>query len=1613
MALTSAQRQLFEKLHSSKLEDLKTFQKKNYRGIWSSIIDKYPETAHFVYELLQNADDAEATIVNIVVKANELLFKHNGTKHFDITAEDDERTGDINSITGIGDSTKPTLSNKIGKFGVGFKAVFQYTDTPEIYDDAFKFKIENYIVPCLLEYDHPFRNDGETLFVFPYKNPERSYNDIVNRLKKLENPLLFLSHLQSIQITIYGKDDTAPNSYSYSKEIVFSTKYEDGIVLYKYLLHEPGIDKSLFLFSEDISVRIESNQSTIYPIYVGYYYDEEQRKLITDTKQKIYCFFPTKESFNSCFISHAPFLLTDNRQNLKPNEKYNKQLIKFITSLAAQALVKLRDYGLTHKNLLIDENITEILPVVRRSIYYRLNDELFEEPLYNAYDDILKKEALFVSRNGSYLMASEAFITTPIEIRDLITVTQFNELRGGKGNLDFVKLELQQHLRDIDSDMFYEEIREYKSESIAHDINQSFMEHQDIKWVTKLYNFLRKDAVKLWKTDSGNFNKESYPFRFAPIIKNQNNQWVSPNNETTTLNVFYPLTDQALNDKYNFIHKDYLANESARKFFDELGVKTPDDLDYIRSVIIPKYSGDDVTSTSEEAKEELEVIINYYKKIKDDEVKCSDFIRFIAPSLWLYSDDEYYRLPNELHWNSNILDKYYERKLIYYVDTDFYQPVIDHVGYPLFKDFLSRLGVSSYPHIITNENLGVYELSSRMQAQINSPNYSECLILKDYELDYFEEAANKRYITKELSIYLWNEVLPAIHFERYDTLSYRFREKYARGYRTSTCISTFKDDLVHLNWIYDDNDHLTCPCNTTLENLSPEYNRNNGLIHFLDIKKSEKSIIELGGTSKQQDDYQLGKDIRDEFGNDLTPDEIKNALRKAAADKKAKKDDKNQAESITSSNLPNVAEKPSVDNSDESLDDKLKKKWENKANEQNKRPRPVSKNDDTPLDLNKSHNNPNNNQPFFDNDEESNNQSIPTNHENDEKAAKALLNKNDEAQEKAQKAAEQVEILEMLHNTPKYTFLWYKLLMELMHSEKSTSTDRHIQVDFSEWSFECTDKILRLSNPSRPIPSWLVDSEQIEITALSDKTMKIDGIVVKADERSIDISIDYSEELVELCNKTKKYRVIADNSTSIIDALERRFLQLGYEDDYNLNDNLTKDIQFIYGPPGTGKTTKVVQMIHEILTNRKEKTNILILTPTNKAADVIAEKMVNDDVCYDYLTRFGATESTYLIEDAAVVLNRDTLDMDLLDSNIVVTTAIRYSYDCIQPDNTFICDYPWDYIVIDEASMIDIITVTYILHKGADSKIIIAGDPKQIQPVAQNDMPAYNIYDMVGLKEFVDAVHNYNRYPVITLTTQYRSIPVIGDLVSNYAYGGLVKSDPNRNPQKPLQLDGLTVRDVNFLGFDIVDFDLIKGIGSIEDSAFHLYSAIFTYNFAEYIAKQVNKKYPGQLYTVGIVCPYKKEADAIGQMLENRPVDNNCCQVKCGTVHSFQGDECDIMLIVLNPPLRCSAGSHINNVNILNVAMSRARDYIFFIMPYGQTPGFYQKSIIGKCVDIAHRSITKCEKIEEVMFGDRDFITSNTHVTCHMPVNVYRDSNALYEVRISDEALDIKINHVD
>ena len=195
----------FHQLTQDREDSVRLLNKPSMRGIRAGIVEKYSEKAHFVYELLQNADDVAATDVRFLLRKNGLYFIHNGTVNFTVTAPNDtQNIGHINAITAIGDSSKKeTNAAKIGKFGIGFKAVFQYTNTPHIYDPFISFKIKDLIVPQLLEQEpHPLRRAGETLFYFPFDKVEKPAQDAIDeiedKLKNLPFPLLFLRNLKTI-----------------------------------------------------------------------------------------------------------------------------------------------------------------------------------------------------------------------------------------------------------------------------------------------------------------------------------------------------------------------------------------------------------------------------------------------------------------------------------------------------------------------------------------------------------------------------------------------------------------------------------------------------------------------------------------------------------------------------------------------------------------------------------------------------------------------------------------------------------------------------------------------------------------------------------------------------------------------------------------------------------------------------------------------------------------------------------------------------------------------------------------------------------------------------------------------------------------------------------------------------------------------------------------------------------------------------------------------------------------------------------------------------------------------------------------------------------------------
>lgn len=194
-----------------------------YPGLKTLVSQIYPDEAHFIYELLQNAEDAQATEVEFSIRKSKLVFAHNGTRQFD--------ADDVEAITNIAHSTKKDNYVQAGKFGIGFKSVYAFTDTPSIYCDSICFKIEKLLLPTEIE---PLKGkkDGWTEFHFPFNSPKISSTDAKQKIKQglleIENTtLLFLDNICSI---VYTLEDETKNQVikTVDGNVISSTVYSGG-----------------------------------------------------------------------------------------------------------------------------------------------------------------------------------------------------------------------------------------------------------------------------------------------------------------------------------------------------------------------------------------------------------------------------------------------------------------------------------------------------------------------------------------------------------------------------------------------------------------------------------------------------------------------------------------------------------------------------------------------------------------------------------------------------------------------------------------------------------------------------------------------------------------------------------------------------------------------------------------------------------------------------------------------------------------------------------------------------------------------------------------------------------------------------------------------------------------------------------------------------------------------------------------------------------------------------------------------------------------------------------------------------------------------------------------
>ncbi len=84
----------------------------------------YSDRTHFIFELIQNAEDAGASELTFTLFADRLEVWHDGRPFTE---------ADVRGLSGVAQSTKSGDLTSIGRFGIGFKSVYAYTKNPQIY----------------------------------------------------------------------------------------------------------------------------------------------------------------------------------------------------------------------------------------------------------------------------------------------------------------------------------------------------------------------------------------------------------------------------------------------------------------------------------------------------------------------------------------------------------------------------------------------------------------------------------------------------------------------------------------------------------------------------------------------------------------------------------------------------------------------------------------------------------------------------------------------------------------------------------------------------------------------------------------------------------------------------------------------------------------------------------------------------------------------------------------------------------------------------------------------------------------------------------------------------------------------------------------------------------------------------------------------------------------------------------------------------------------------------------------------------------------------------------------------------------------------------------------
>lgn len=772
----------------------------------------YSDRTHFIYELLQNAEDAygwrlkhqPSNDIPRTIKFT-LFNDHLHVTHFGLPFNEQH----VRGICGLVQGPKHDDLNAIGKFGIGFKSVYAYTLHPEIHSGEEHFVIESFVLPNAVAPRNV--QPDETLFYLPFDNPEisqeKASTEIADRLIKLDcRILLFLNHIHSIEWII---PDIDVGSYTRSVQRIDEQR--------KYVTLTSQVNGKIS--NEDWLVferqAIAPDQQQIGKVEIAYKIENDEKtgrkQIMPISDSNLFVFFATEKETHLGFLVQGPYRTTPSRDNIPKDDEWNIKLVEETAILLRESLIKLREMNLLTVNAL------EAMPLNRAQFS---KDHMFH-PLFARVRDAFASEALIPRYEGDFVSGTNAKIANSADLRQLLGPSQLEFFYDAKSPLSWVTDEISEYKTPELREYLMKElgVEEFTSQTLATKFTEKFIANQSDEWLINFYRYLL-DQRALWSKGG--------VLRKKPFIRLEGDTHVPPFDDQDKPNAFLPGDSPT---DFPTVKRTICRNEQALDFLNKLGLKKPDIVDDVIQHVLPKYSQQNTKAISDETyQDDIARILNAYNtdsRQRRDELIAKIKMNYFVRCRNAGSNEIQLCNPQKSYFPTKELIQFFEgNSEIWFLDEEL--PVMKDEK---LADMLLECGVSrKLKRIAFNPDFS-WEEKQAIRRNSYGGRFTREVELNDYTIEGLSEFFTRLNVSsfedaKQFAILFWKLLCEVIdQLSEYKRLEF-FQGIYIWFYQTqhrSEFEAQFLKQLRHNSWLPIANGTLKSPSEICFSQLPKEF----------------------------------------------------------------------------------------------------------------------------------------------------------------------------------------------------------------------------------------------------------------------------------------------------------------------------------------------------------------------------------------------------------------------------------------------------------------------------------------------------------------------------------------------------------------------------------------------------------------------------------------------------------------------------------------------------------------------------------------------------------------------------------------------------------------------